>query len=403
MLSKSDKPIGDVIRKLASYGVEAAYIVPTATGLGKSILDAHGSIREYLKLRNVHDYASQLQGDQGKKILRAWFVGEREMTETKVALYRPETKAGDPRIWPHGLKNHARAWNLVAVVEIAGELYFINASDPLILASIDDAASPIRSVLDSVKSKSGIVASKLLSKLGAISRKGFVDSMRPGDTGIGFTLETMLEIKENSSRSPDFEGIEIKASRIGSRRQRTNRVNLFSQVPDWTNSNLKNGLQILDRHGYKDERGRLQLYCTVTSAPNPQGLYFEVDSVADKLENLCDRPTPGEKVVGWELAKLRSRLAEKHNETFWVKALQRSSGAGHEQFHYVEVEHTRGPLVGNFGTLVEIGAITMDYALHEERTQSGTRKSRDHGYLFKILPSNLDLLFPPSNIYVLNA
>ena len=101
------------------------------------------------------------------------------------------------------------------------------------------------------------------------------------------------------------------------------------------------------------------------------------------------------------MEKLRSRLAQKHDETFWVKAQQRTNAVGKEQFHYVEVEHTHGPLVDNFGTLVEIGAITMDYTFHEEFTQTGRRKARDHGYLFKILPTNLDLLFPPSKNYSL--
>lgn len=45
MLAKSDRPIIDVIKRLSNYGVEAAFIVPTATGLEKSILDAVDSVR----------------------------------------------------------------------------------------------------------------------------------------------------------------------------------------------------------------------------------------------------------------------------------------------------------------------------------------------------------------------
>jgi hypothetical protein len=66
-----------------------------------------------------------------------------------------------------------------------------------------------------------------------------------------------------------------------------------------------------------------------------------------------------------------------------------------------EVEHTQSPLIGNFGALVDLGAITMDYLLHEEPTPSGGRRAGDHGYLFKIHPDNLDLLFPPSKTYQL--
>jgi len=52
-----------------------------------------------------------------------------------------------------------------------------------------------------------------LSKLQIISAKGFVDSLRSGDTGVGMTLETLLGIEANSNRAPDYFGIEIKAKR----------------------------------------------------------------------------------------------------------------------------------------------------------------------------------------------
>ncbi|RLD02581.1 MAG: hypothetical protein DRI32_08695, partial [Chloroflexi bacterium] len=37
-----------------------------------------------------------------------------------------------------------------------------------------------------------------------LSAKGYVQTMRPGDTGIGFTLESLLNITENNSGEPDF-------------------------------------------------------------------------------------------------------------------------------------------------------------------------------------------------------
>ena len=50
MLSKSDKNIKEVMAELAVLGIEAAYIVPTLTGLEKSILDAHEGLRNFFKL-----------------------------------------------------------------------------------------------------------------------------------------------------------------------------------------------------------------------------------------------------------------------------------------------------------------------------------------------------------------
>lgn len=394
-------PIGEAIRAFAKHGVEAAYIVPTETGLEKGIIDAHHSLRDYLKAAGIHDYASQRQGEDGKRIVRGWFASASGLVETKVSMYRPETKMGDPRIWPYGLKQHCRAWNLIAVINVSGDLYFLNMSDRAALASIDDPTSPIRRALGSAVAAIERSVEKLLEMMREIGKMGFVDSLRPGDTGIGFTLETLLGIEANSSTAPDFEGIEIKASRMKKSGRQGNRVNLFSQVPNWKISSLSNGLEILDRHGYRDTGGRLQLYCTVSSDPNPQGLFLTLNESEGLLENLCCRPIPNEPVVAWELDKLRARLVEKHSQTFWVKAKTQKNSAGIEQFHYIEVEHTQAPLVGNFEPLVEMGAITMDYVLHEEKGPSGGRKARDHGYLFKIHPENFDLLFPPSKIYAL--
>ena len=53
--------------------------------------------------------------------------------------------------------------------------------------------------------------------------------------------------------------------------------------------------------------------------------------------------------------------------------------------------------MGNLVSLLEAGVVTVDYLMHEQG-----RRVRDHGYLFKINPSNLDALFPPPLIYQLS-
>src|SRR5690606_10725676 len=110
-------------------------------------------------------------------------------------------------------------------------------------------------------------AERLLSALRGVCRLGFVATVRAGDTGIGATLEHLLGIKANSRRTPDYDGIELKASRRVTRGP--NRVNLFSQVPDWKNSAV-NARQLLENYGYV-RNGRRQLYCTVDATPNAQG------------------------------------------------------------------------------------------------------------------------------------
>ena len=49
MLVKSDFDITEAIRFFNTHSVEATYLVPTAVGLGKSIMDATSPLRLYLK------------------------------------------------------------------------------------------------------------------------------------------------------------------------------------------------------------------------------------------------------------------------------------------------------------------------------------------------------------------
>ena len=61
------------------------------------------------------------------------------------------------------------------------------------------------------------------------------------------------------------------------------------------------------------------------------------------------------------------------------------------------MEHTKGPLLNQFGLLIDMGAITLDYSI--KRVADGS--VIDKGCNFKLRPNALDLLFPPSKAYSL--
>jgi hypothetical protein len=98
----------------------------------------------------------------------------------------------------------------------------------------------------------------------------------------------------------------------------------------------------------------------------------------------------------WEIESLRRQLRQKHRETFWITAEARIED-GVEKFCYNEVTHTRKPNDHLFGILLDQGIITMDYTLSQKPT-----RVRDHGYIFKIKPDNVGLLFPDPIFYSLS-
>ena len=54
------------IKILTENSVELCLIEPTETGLVKSIMDATGSVRNYLKSKNIHNFELQNQGQENK-------------------------------------------------------------------------------------------------------------------------------------------------------------------------------------------------------------------------------------------------------------------------------------------------------------------------------------------------
>lgn len=390
MLEMTDTPILPNLSLFAVYEVEVAFLVPTPTGYKKSIMDAIKPVRELLLNAGIHSYEDQHQGQLHKKVVPASFVLADVVEQTTASLYRPETKSGDPRIWFRNLKKYCSPCNLLGIVATSERLYVFNLSDPKIVASIKSGAGA--RVLASISHGFSGVAEELLYKMRMIHREGFIPGINYGDTSVGMTLEHALGIEPNSSRTPDYHGIEIKAGRI---KKSKNRVNLFSQVPDWKRSNTTSK-KILSDWGYMafDKHGnlRLSLNCTVeANYINPQGLFFDVDNEKDLLINrgLKTQQEKPRFVAQWDMALLRKRLAEKHRETFWVVA-ESQKYEGKEHFRYDRVVHSKKPNLSYLGYLIEDRKITMDYLMHLK--QNGT--VRDHGFLFKIHPDNINLLFP---------
>jgi len=395
MLEKSDKSISDTLKVFNNHNLDVALLVPTDTGMKKSIMDATSSVREYMEAIGFHDYERQDQGPDHKVTRRAFYVRPDGLEETTASLYRPKTKSGDPRIWFGRLGHYAEPFNLLALIVCDSDIYIINCSDDAVLSSIQDSTTPLGDLAAKALPEQNPAVEELLEMIRVISGRGFIKTMRPGDTGIGMTLETLLGIDANVSKAPDFKGIEIKAKRM--RKTRRNRVTLFSQVPNWKLSPIDSAWNLLSTYGYV-RNGKLRLNHQMTaSGPNSIGFFLEVDSGRDWLkQNHYDGEADvTSHVTTWELEKLRARLLGKHHETFWVGAKCKGRGAD-EEFHYLQVEHTRKPKVRNFDALIEGGVVSVDYLM----SQRGEKSVRDHGYLFKMNPNDFDALFPPSNIHV---
>ena len=99
----------------------------------------------------------------------------------------------------------------------------------------------------------------------------------------------------NSSKTPDYKGIELKSFRD----KRNNRKGLFGKVPNWKLSKFKSAEEILDNFGYWED-GIFRIYNTMrATGRNAQGLILKIDEKKDCLIENSDKPEIGDFLV-WE-------------------------------------------------------------------------------------------------------
>lgn len=374
---------------LGAVGIEYSIFEPTITGLKKSILDATRPVRTLFESENFHFFDKQGQGQAHKKIKSGHYVTVDSITPTTVSLYRPTTKKGDPRMWFKNLKGFAQASDQIAIVVFDDALYLFNLSNIELdsLGTDSDATEFIAKYLHSKNS----IADELLQKLKEIA-KAPIKSVIVGDTAVGMAIELALKIPANSSKQPDYKGIELKGGR-----GRKNRSNLFAQVAEWAISPCKSSADILDKYGY--QRGDdFKLYCTIsTRKMNSQGLQFFYDESSDQL---IEKDRDSKVVAIWSGKILRERLIEKHAETFWIQA-KSTTIDGVEYFDLTSVTHTKRPLVSQLLPMIQNGVITMDHLIKRKGGDKPTVSEK--GPLFKINKKDLSFLFPEPKIYSLKS
>jgi hypothetical protein len=388
-LSESIKKIvANNKRQLTKLGIEFSVFEPTMTGLDKSILDATQQIRVHFELEDFHFYWEQGQGPDHKVMKEARLLTDTEIIKSKASLYRPKTKQGDPRIWFRKLPSFSQPGDQVAIIIQDDIAYLINLSTAIIDKSLNKNDSCIKAFLSGFITQQNTIADELLGKLKELARSP-VSALRKGDTAIGFTLEAVLGISANSSKLPDYKGIELKSGR-GNK----TRTTLFAQVADWGLSPCKKSAEILNKYGYEREDD-FKLYCTITTQrENPQGLSFIYDQAKDQLQEWYKKT---DLVAVWPGALLRKRLKEKHTETFWIEAKSELVD-GVENFQLLKVTHTKSPVISQLLPLIQSGVITMDHLIK----RSGKRnRVSEKGPLFKINKRDLELLFPMPKTYSL--
>jgi hypothetical protein len=225
---------------------------------------------------------------------------------------------------------------------------------------------------------------ELLKKFDAIKERGWIDALRIGDTGIGYTFETLLGIKENNDQKADFKGIEVKCK--GSKEGNLStgsKINLFQAAPSWlVEASAKERIRILGKPGGD---GLYSCYSQVTTSPNNLDLLLDILHPQQKIDLRKNVDAMGY----WPFSQLAKRLAEKHSRAAFVKARVRNT-KDKCQFAYDELVYCDKPSIERFVNLVAGRNIVFEFTMSEKPDGH----IRNHGYPWRLIRAEfLEQLF----------
>lgn len=229
-----------------------------------------------------------------------------------------------------------------------------------------------------------------------IKNKGFIQSSRTSNTGIGKTFEDLLEKKEDNLSEADFGDIEIKTQR-----ERSNSyVTLFTKSPTYpraANTHLRLN------YGTEDSGYGLKILHTsifgnkYNTFADKYGFKFIVDREKRIMFISIKELSSGliiDESAYYSFDLLEQAISKKLKKVAYVTAESRE-GANGEEFYYKSVELLYRPNFDKFICLIEDGTIMIDIRIgvfhnKEKRTYG---KTHDHGTGFRIKESDFDKLF----------
>ena len=218
---------------------------------------------------------------------------------------------------------------------------------------------------------------------------GWIKTHRSGSTGIGKTLEDLLDIAENNIDGPDFGDYELKSCRLDSNSMLT----IFTKTPQ--PKGAANTLRMT--FGYSSDaydNDEKVLHSTLSA-----DRYVSIADTGHSLKVSCT-PTKisiiaedGKEYAYWTREQLKTAFEKKYKGKFvYAKAYSRGSGAS-EEFKFIEAYEVSGFDYDAFVTLLEQGKIYIDLRIGQYHGGTKNGQTHDHGTGFRIKENDQSLLF----------
>lgn len=232
------------------------------------------------------------------------------------------------------------------------------------------------------RTKGSIPEINIRLKIEEISEKGWIKTLRPGDTGIGYTLETELGINENNFICSDLtyneEPVELKAQR----KLAVSNITLITKTPYWDPLSAS---EIIEQYGYPDVHGRRGLKVTLNTIDfNAQGLKLVIDGRRLTVVHRKDGV-----ICYFILDELMQKLREKLSEHLLLVFADVKKVQSVEYFHFNEATYLSHLSEDHFKQLLNNGALVFEFRMHFKKTGG----VRDHGPGFRLNKRHIEQLY----------
>tara|TARA_B100001250_G_scaffold311444_1_gene273405 strand:- start:1252 stop:3360 length:2109 start_codon:yes stop_codon:yes gene_type:complete len=225
---------------------------------------------------------------------------------------------------------------------------------------------------------------------------GWVPSHRSNNTGIGKTLEDLMDISENNLDEADIGDVEIKSQRALT----SSKITLFTKKPTYPDDANK---ILRDRYGVQNPKhpDLNQMHASMFNHWNQTyekwGMRLRPDNEKDRMYlEIKDLETGDlEDFECWySYDVIREIIAKKMNILAYVSADSRTDDNGGEEFLYTKCEIYHGGTFERFLHLMNEGKIQYDIRIGSYKTPGKSYgRVHDHGSGFRISRAHLAELF----------
>lgn len=231
-------------------------------------------------------------------------------------------------------------------------------------------------------------------KFEKIKKMGWIESMRNGTTGIGYTFERLLGKPEESFPIPDYRSIEIKTRYRNAKRD----ITLFNATPD--GDFLFPMKRIYENYGIEDSKYKncKKFYASISTKPKYAGKNHRFKLKIDKENEVIkviaiDKTNKQTDInVSWSFNFLKEKIERKIKYLALVKA-DCTCNIELQFFHYYEITFYMLRSFNKFVELIEEGIIKTTFMIGFYKSGPKYSEMNNHGVGFDIAEEDLDKLF----------